>query len=333
MMRFKHPLIVIFTLFLVLCVITLIASNAGAMHLSINTLWQASATDPDWQIWLNIRLPRILLAILVGLALAVSGAIMQGLFRNPLADPSLLGISSGAALCVAAFIVFSLSLPSVLQNYGHIGAAFVGSLVVSLIIFSLNRTSNGNLARLLLAGIAINALCMSFIGVLSYVSNDQQLRTFSLWMMGTLGNVDWTSLTIAASVILPVCFICLWQGNKLNILQLGDEDAHYLGLNVERTKFILLFLSAMLVGCAVAMSGVIGFVGLVVPHLIRMTLGPDHRWLIPGSAIVGATLLLVADTLARIVVAPAEIPVGLLTGLIGGPYFLWLILRQPAGRI
>ncbi|OAT47992.1 FecCD family ABC transporter permease [Providencia heimbachae] len=333
MMRFKHPLIVIFILFLVLCVITLIASNAGAMHLSINTLWQASATDPDWQIWLNIRLPRILLAILVGLALAVSGAIMQGLFRNPLADPSLLGISSGAALCVAAFIVFSLSLPSVLQNYGHIGAAFVGSLVVSLIIFSLNRTSNGNLARLLLAGIAINALCMSFIGVLSYVSNDQQLRTFSLWMMGTLGNVDWTSLTIAASVILPVCFICLWQGNKLNILQLGDEDAHYLGLNVERTKFILLFLSAMLVGCAVAMSGVIGFVGLVVPHLIRMTLGPDHRWLIPGSAIVGATLLLVADTLARIVVAPAEIPVGLLTGLIGGPYFLWLILRQPAGRI
>ncbi|MDD9340410.1 MAG: iron ABC transporter permease [Providencia heimbachae] len=333
MMRFKHPLIVIFTLFLVLCVITLISSNAGAMHLSINTLWQASATDPDWQIWLNIRLPRILLAILVGLALAVSGAIMQGLFRNPLADPSLLGISSGAALCVAAFIVFSLSLPSVLQNYGHIGAAFVGSLVVSLIIFSLNRTSNGNLARLLLAGIAINALCMSFIGVLGYVSNDQQLRTCSLWMMGTLGNVDWTSLTIAASVILPVCFICLWQGNKLNILQLGDEDAHYLGLNVERTKFILLFLSAMLVGCAVAMSGVIGFVGLVVPHLIRMTLGPDHRWLIPGSAIVGATLLLVADTLARIVVAPAEIPVGLLTGLIGGPYFLWLILRQPAGRI
>ncbi len=333
MMRFKHPPIVIFILFLVLCIITLIASNAGAMHLSIKTLWQASATDPDWQIWLNIRLPRILLAILVGLALAVSGAIMQGLFRNPLADPSLLGISSGAALCVAAFIVFSLSLPSVLQNYGHIGAAFVGSLVVSLIIFSLNRSSNGNLARLLLAGIAINALCMSFIGVLSYVSNDQQLRTFSLWMMGTLGNVDWTSLTIAASVILPVCFICLWQGNKLNILQLGDEDAHYLGLNVERTKFILLFLSAMLVGCAVAMSGVIGFVGLVVPHLIRMTLGPDHRWLIPGSAIVGATLLLVADTIARIVVAPAEIPVGLLTGLIGGPYFLWLILRQPAGRI
>lgn len=333
MSRFKHPLIVIITLLIVLCAIILIASNTGAMHLSFAMLWQTPTTDPDWQIWLNIRLPRLLLAVLVGLALAVSGAIMQGLFRNPLADPSLLGISSGAALCVAAFIVFSLSLPSVLQQYGHIGAAFVGSIVVSLIIFSLNRTSNGNLARLLLAGIAINALCMSFIGVLSYVSNDQQLRTFSLWMMGTLGNVDWPSLSIAASVILPVCVICLWQGNKLNILQLGDEDAHYLGLNVERAKFTLLFLSAMLVGCAVAMSGVIGFVGLVVPHLIRMTLGPDHRWLIPGSAIVGAALLLVADTIARVAVAPAEIPVGLLTGLIGGPYFLWLILRQPVGRV
>ncbi|EJD6540415.1 iron ABC transporter permease [Providencia rettgeri] len=333
MSRFKNPFLVIIVLFLVLCGLTVLASNAGAMNFSFKTLWQASATDTDWQIWLNIRLPRILIAILVGLALAVSGAIMQGLFRNPLADPSLLGISSGAALSVAAFIVFSISLPTVMQGYGHVAAAFVGSLTVSFIIFSLNRSSNGNLARLLLAGIAINALCMSFIGVLSYISNDQQLRTFSLWMMGTLGNVDWTSLAIAASVILPISVVCLAQGNKLNILQLGDEDAHYLGLNVERAKFILLFLSAMLVGCAVAMSGVIGFVGLVVPHLIRMTLGPDHRWLIPGSAIVGASLLLIADTIARIAVAPAEIPVGLLTGLIGGPYFLWLILRQPAGKI
>lgn len=333
MSRIKYPLLAIVVLLVILIVTAMVASNAGAMNVSFKTLWQTPTTDSLWQIWLNIRLPRILLAILVGLALAVSGAIMQGLFRNPLADPSLLGISSGAALCVAAFIVLSFSLPSVLLNYGHIGAAFIGSLLVSIIIFSLNRYSNGNLARLLLAGIAINALCMSFIGVLSYISDDQQLRTFSLWMIGTLASVDWTSLTIAASVILPTCFICLWQGNKLNLLQLGDEDAHYLGLNVERTKFILLFLSALLVGCAVAMSGVIGFIGLVVPHLIRMPLGPDHRWLIPGSAIVGATLLLIADTIARTAVSPAEIPVGLLTGLIGGPYFLWLILRQPAGKI
>lgn len=333
MSRLKHPLSIITVLLFVLFVIILVASNVGALPLSFKTLWQKPTTDPEWQIWLNIRLPRILLAILVGLALAVSGAIMQGLFQNPLADPSLLGISSGAALCVATFIVFSFSLPTVLQSYGHISAAFVGSLVVSLIIFGLNRASNGNLARLLLAGIAINALCMSFIGVLSYISNDQQLRTFSLWMMGTLGNIEWTSLSIAATIIIPISVICLWQGNTLNILQLGDEDGHYLGLNVERTKFILLFLNALLIGCAVAMSGVIGFIGLVVPHLIRMTICADHRWLIPGSAIAGAALLLSADTLARIIVVPAEVPVGLLTGLIGGPYFLWLILLQPAGKI
>ncbi len=173
MSRIKYPLFAIIALLFVLMAIALLASNAGAMNVSFKTLWQTPATDPLWQIWLNIRLPRILLAILVGLALAVSGAIMQGLFRNPLADPSLLGISSGAALCVAAFIVFSFSLPTALLNYGHIGAAFVGSLIVSIIIFSLNRYSNGNLARLLLAGIAINALCMSFIGVLSYISDDQ----------------------------------------------------------------------------------------------------------------------------------------------------------------
>ena len=333
MSRFKHPLVKIFMLLVILGAVTVAASTVGAINLPLTTLLFAPSTDPDWQIWLTIRLPRVLLAILVGLALAVSGAMMQGLFRNPLADPSLLGISSGAALCVAAFIVLPFSLPTLMLSYGHLGAAFVGSLAVSLIIFSLNRMSNGNLARLLLAGIAINALCMSLIGVLSYMSNDQQLRTFSLWMMGSLGNVNWTSLTIAASVIVPTSLFCLLQGNALNILQLGDEDAHYLGLNVERSKFILLFLSALLIGCAVAMSGVIGFVGLVVPHLIRMTLGPDHRWLISGSAIVGACLLLTADTLARTLAIPAEIPVGLLTGLIGGPYFLWLILRQPAGRI
>ena len=333
MSRFKHPIAGISLLFIILVIIALTASNIGAMSLSFVTLWDAPISDPVWQIWLNIRLPRILLALLVGLALAVSGAIMQGLFRNPLADSGLLGISSGAALAVAAFIVFSFALPSILLKYGHIAAAFVGSLAVSMIIFSLNKWSNGNLSRLLLAGIAINALCMSFVGVLSYISDDQQLRTFSLWMMGSLGKVDWQSLIISASVILPTCLICLFQGRKLNLLQLGDEDAHYLGMNVERTKFILLLLSALLIGCAVAMSGVIGFIGLVVPHLIRMTLGPDHRWLLPGSAIVGAGLLLIADTIARTLAAPAEIPVGLLTGLIGGPYFLWLILRQPAGRI
>ncbi|MFN6883851.1 FecCD family ABC transporter permease, partial [Proteus mirabilis] len=202
-----------------------------------------------------------------------------------------------------------------------------------MIIFSLHQLSDGNLARLLLAGIAINALCMSFIGVLSYISTDQQLRQFSLWMMGSLSKIDWNTLAIATLVIIPISALACWQGHKLNLLQLGDEEAHYLGLNVRKTKFILLLLSAILIGCAVALSGVIGFVGLVVPHLIRMRLGSNHIWLLPATLLGGAILLLAADTLSRTLVSPAEIPVGLITGLLGGPYFLWLILRQPAGRM
>ncbi|KAH8269141.1 hypothetical protein KR044_009991 [Drosophila immigrans] len=288
----------------------------------------AEQNDAAWHIWLNIRLPRVLLAVVIGCALAVSGAVMQGLFRNPLADPSLLGISSGGALFVALFIVMPLALPVTIALYGHMLAAFLGSLLVSLLIYGISRSGHGNLSQLLLAGIAINALCMAAIGVLSYVSSDQQLRQFSLWMMGSLSQSQWPTLAVSASLILPTALLTLLQARRLNLLQLGDEEAHYLGVNVQRAKLQLLLLSALLIGAAVAMSGVIGFVGLVVPHLVRMRLGGDHRWLLPCSALGGACLLLVSDTLARTLVAPAEMPVGLMTSLIGGPYFLWLVMRQ-----
>ncbi len=162
-------------------------------------------------------------------------------------------------------------------------AAFLGSLLVSLLIYGISRSGHGNLSRLLLAGIAINALCMAAIGVLSYVSSDQQLRQFSLWMMGSLSQSQWPTLAVSASLILPAALLTLLQARRLNLLQLGDEEAHYLGVNVQRAKLQLLLLSALLIGAAVAMSGVIGFVGLVVPHLVRMRLGGDHRWLLPCS--------------------------------------------------
>ena len=333
MSRFRSPWMSIAILLILFTIITLISVNSGPLALSFSTLWDRSFDDIEWQIWLDIRLPRVLLAILVGGALAISGTIMQGLFRNSLADPGLLGISSGAALMVAIVIILPFSFLSVFSFYSHIIAAFIGGLIVAMIIFSLHQLSDGNLARLLLAGIAINALCMSFIGVLSYISTDQQLRQFSLWMMGSLSKIDWNTLAIATLVIIPISALACWQGHKLNLLQLGDEEAHYLGLNVRKTKFILLLLSAILIGCAVALSGVIGFVGLVVPHLIRMRLGSNHIWLLPATLLGGAILLLAADTLSRTLVSPAEIPVGLITGLLGGPYFLWIILRQPAGRM
>ena len=309
----------------------LLAANLGAMPLSLRTLWQAPLSDLAWQIWLTIRLPRVLLAVLTGMALAVSGAVMQGLFRNPLADPGLLGISSGAGLAVALSVVLPVSLPPLLALWLPSLAAFTGSLVVTLLIFSFSRLAQGQLARLLLVGIAINALCGAAVGVLSWLSNDQQLRQLSLWGMGSLSSAQWPSLLVCALLMVPALLLLQTRARRLNLLQLGEEDAHYLGVDVKRTQRQLLVLSALLVGTAVAVSGIIGFVGLVVPHVMRFCLGSDHRWLLPGAALAGAILLLLADTLARTVVIPAEMPVGLLTSLLGGPWFLWQILRQQRG--
>lgn len=311
---------------LLLLLAMLVAAHLGALRLSPVALLRDG--DPQqWQIWFNIRLPRVLLAVIIGIALAVSGTLMQGLFRNPLADPALLGISSGAALCVALTIVLPLAVSPLLTLYAQMLAAFGGSLAISLIIYLLSRGASVTLSRLLLAGIAINALCFALVGMLSYLSSDQQLRQFTLWSMGTLSRSEWHTLGACALLILPASLCALTLAQRLNLLQLGDEEAHYLGLDVARTKRQLLLLSAVLVGAAVAVSGVIGFIGLVVPHLFRLRLGADHRWLLPSAALGGAALLLLADTLARTLAAPAEMPVGMLTSLLGGPYFLWLILR------
>ena len=271
----------------------------------------------------------ILLAVLVGAALATAGVIMQGLFRNPMADPGLLGVSSGSALMVGVAIVLPFSFPVVLVVYEQMVFAIAGSLVVCTIIFLITqRHRDGSMMQLLLAGIAINALCGAAIGILSYIGDEQQLRQLTLWMMGNLGQAQWPTLLVASSFILPAIIATTCLAGTLNLLQLGDEEAHYLGVNVKRKRQQLLLVSSLLVGAAVSVSGIIGFIGLVIPHLIRMTTGANHRWLIPCSALAGACLLLMADTLARTLVQPAEMPVGLLTSLLGGPYFMWLILRN-----
>lgn len=311
-------------LLLILATLVLVGASQGALKITFASLQDEQYRD----IWLNIRLPRVLLAVLVGGALATAGVIMQGLFRNPMADPGLLGVSSGSALMVGVAIIFPISLPAVFLLYEQMIFAVAGSLVVCAVIFLISlRHTHGGMMQLLLAGIAINALCGAAIGVLSYVGDEQQLRQLTLWMMGSLGQAQWPTLLVAASFAIPAIIATGWLSNTLNLLQLGDEEAHYLGVNVKRRRQQLLLLSSLLVGAAVSVSGVIGFIGLVIPHLIRMTIGADHRWLIPCSTLAGASLLLVADTLARTLVQPAEMPVGLLTSLIGGPYFLWLILR------
>ncbi|UAK20340.1 iron ABC transporter permease [Kluyvera sp. CRP] len=312
---------------LLLVALTLFATTLGAMRLPLASIWP-SGDEVLRHIWLIIRLPRVLLALLVGSALALSGCVMQGLFRNPLADPGLLGISSGAALAVAFWLVLPISVPVLVALYAPMLAAFIGSLAVMAVIFVLSKAGDGSLSRLLLVGIAINALCGALVGMLSWISNDAQLRQLSLWGMGSLGQAEWPTLLVSATLIIPSSLVMWWMAARLNLLQLGDEEAHYLGVNVRVLQRVLLLCSAVLVAASVAISGVIGFIGLVVPHLMRMWLGPDHRGLIPGSLLAGAILLLIADTLARTIAAPAEMPVGLLTSLLGAPWFLWLIFRQ-----
>ena len=310
-----------------LLVMTLLATGFGALRLPVSLLWNNS-DDALRQIWLTIRLPRVLLALVIGGSLALAGCVMQGLFRNPLADPGLLGISSGAALAVALWVVIPLSLPALVMLYAPMLAAFLGALAATVVIFLLSQQRESSLSRLLLVGIAINALCGAAVGVLSWISNDAQLRQLSLWGMGTLGQAQWSTLLAVTSLMVPTVWIIWRLATALNLLQLGEEEAHYLGVDVKVVQRVLLLCSALLVAAAVAVSGVIGFVGLVVPHLMRMWLGADHRAVIPGSVLAGAFLLLIADTVARTLVAPAEMPVGLLTSILGAPWFLWLIFRR-----
>lgn len=306
---------------------TLLATTFGAMRLPLASLWTAG-DEGLRQIWLTIRLPRVLLALLVGSSLALCGCVLQGLFRNPLADPSLLGVSGGAALTVAVWLVLPFSVPAIVALYAPMVAAFIGSFTVMMIIFLLSQSQDSTLSRLLLVGIAINALCAAAVGMLSWISNDAQLRQLSLWGMGTIGQAQWSTLAVAATLMVPSSLVIWRVSAQLNLLQLGDEEAHYLGVNVPRLQRVLLFCSALLVASSVAICGIIGFIGLVVPHLMRLLLGADHRGLVPGSVLMGGLLLLVADTLARTVVAPAEMPVGLITSFIGAPWFLWMIFKQ-----
>lgn len=301
----------------------------GALGLSWDML-SGDANATAWQIWWQLRVPRLLLGLGIGMLLAGSGAAMQGLFRNPLADPTLLGMASGAGLAVAIWIVMLDGATGSLGLYGQFVAGFLGAFGVGLVIFAIGaRAPGGNaLFTLLLAGLAINTLAGAGGGVLAFMANDQQLRQLSLWGMGSLANALWPSV-----IGLWCCaLIALWglmrSRNDLDLLQLGDFTAHGAGLDTARLRRRVVLATALGVGASVALAGIIGFIGLLVPHALRLWIGPGHQRLLPAAMLGGALLLIVADGLARTLASPAEIPVGLLTSLLGGPYFLWLILRE-----
>jgi iron complex transport system permease protein len=286
----------------------------------------------------DIRLPRAVLGLMAGAGLAVSGAVMQGLFRNPLADPGVVGVSAGASFGAVGSIVLG---PTLLAPLAYVlgplllpVSAFVGGLAVTILLYVIaSRDGETQVATLLIAGIAIGALAMAGTGLFVYMAEDLQLRDISFWNLGSLAGATWEKALIATAVIAPSLMVMPFLARGLNAFTLGEAAAMHMGVPVERLKKLAIFLVAAMTGVAVAFCGVIGFVGIIVPHILRLAVGPDHRFLLPGSALLGGVLLIAADVVSRVIVAPAELPIGILTAIMGAPFFLWILFRGRRGQI
>jgi iron complex transport system permease protein len=332
-------ILVLVLLLLATALFSLTAGAADASPVSVlrDMIWGSAGADAvsqrDRIIIYDIRMPRILMGIVVGAGLAVAGAVMQGLFRNPLADPGLIGVSSGAGLgAVSVIVLGATSLAPVVDRLGTFALpafAFLGGLVVTLILYRVStRQGRTSIATMLLAGIALGALAAALMGVLIYIADDRQLRDLTFWQLGSLGGSTWTKLAASAPIVLIGLAATPFLARGLNALALGEATAAHLGVPVQRLKYITIVMVSAVVGASVAVSGGIGFVGIVVPHLLRLFIGPDNRYLLPASALLGAILLLLADAVSRTVVAPAELPIGIITALAGAPVFLWILLRK-----
>jgi len=296
-------------------------------HLGLIDAGELSQRDLS-VVW-NLRIPRALLGALVGASLAMAGASLQGLFGNPLADPGVVGVTHGASLGAVAAIVLGIANWSL---WAIPLAAFVGGGLTTALIYLLARPGKGSgNVTLLLIGIAIGAACSALIGFFTYVASDSQLQSLVFWQMGSLANANWQDLIAATPVFVIGTIALLRLSTALDMLALGERQAQHIGLDVRRTRIALVTFSALLVGSAVAFAGSVGFVGLVIPHFVRLLAGPAHRWLLPLSAALGALLIVLADTAARTLDPPSEIPLGLFTMALGAPFFLWLVMRQKPG--
>ena len=280
---------------------------------------------------MEIRLPRTILAVLIGAGLSISGALMQGLFRNPLADPGLVGISSGAALGAALVIVLGWSIPS-LEYWTLSIAAFIGSIVSTVCVMRLSKMGGKTIVtNMLLAGIAINAIAGAGTGLMVYLAEEDQLRDLTFWTLGSFGGAKWLEVKIAFFAVALPSAMGLFLSRPLNIMLLGEAQAHMLGVPLEKLKKLIVILVCIIVGSSVSMTGMIGFVGLVVPHLCRMMVGADNKKVLPASIALGGSLMIASDLLSRTLIMPAEFPIGIVTSIIGGPFFLMLLsLNQKA---
>lgn len=330
-----------------LLVALIIAAGIGSVPIPPSDLLRILADglpgvtlEPTWQpthaliLW-QIRLPRVVLAALVGASLGVAGGAYQGLFRNPLADPYILGVSSGAAVGAALAIALldqigrAASLPHWLKLGPVPVLAFAGGLITVTLVYRL-ATAGGKVPviGLLLAGVAVGSLATAIVSLIMYLTRPQARDAILFWMMGGLGGANWLKVAWILPHMAAGGLLLLLSGRELNAMLMGEETAHHLGVGVERLKRQVLTAGALLTASAVAFSGAIGFVGLIVPHLVRLLIGPDHRFLLPAAAVVGALVLVLADTLARSLLGAIELPVGLVMAVLGGPFFLWLLRRR-----
>ncbi|MEM1086627.1 MAG: iron ABC transporter permease [Pseudomonadota bacterium] len=320
--------------------------TVGAYDITVSeflrTIWGRLTGTPPQDISIvkigvieKIRMPRVLLGAFVGASLGIAGAAMQGFFRNPLADPALIGVSTGAALAAVAVIVIGGTLLApvveVLGSFAMPLFAFIGAFGTVAMIYQISL-SNGRVivATMLLAGVAANSLAFSGIGYLTFLADDDQLRDLTFWTLGSLGGAVWERALPACLLMAVSITGLLTLARPMNGLLLGEADAMNLGIDVEKLKFKAAFLTALGVGAATAVCGVIGFIGLVVPHLVRLVTGPDHRYVLPGSALLGAALILFSDLFARMAVSPAELPLGVVTAALGAPFFFWLLIKDKA---
>lgn len=335
-------ILLILTVVLVLTMV--ISSCVGAVQISFSELISIIAYHTglsDHQnfeaqqaaVFLNLRLPRVLLGVLIGAALGVSGAAIQGLFRNPLAEPGLIGISSGATLFAVIMIVLETKifkeLTGVIGFYALSLASFIGAGLTTMLVYRIAmRNGKTIITTLLLGGIAINALAGAFVGLLTYMATDAQLRNITFWSLGSLGGASWPTVTTLLPFVLIPVFGLPFLAKSLNALALGESQAMHMGVNVKVVKRIIIAMATMAVGASVAVAGMIAFIGLIIPHILRMTFTADHRLVVPGAALLGAALLTMADLIARTVVAPAELPIGILTAMIGAPVFIYIIITE-----
>ena len=334
---------------LLLFVCSVFSACIGALSISLTELWQiiifkigltniASFEEQKAIVFWIIRLPRVCLAVLVGAGLGIAGASLQGLFRNPIADSGLIGVTSGASLFAVIIIMLNAKYFGIINEIGGAYtlslASFVGAALTTMLVYQISRiTGDGGVSIILLCGIAINAFVNAITGLMTYMASDEQLRTITFWNLGSLGGANWTSVIAVAPFVFCSIIFLPYLSKALNLLVLGESQAAALGINITTLKRQVIILATIGVGASVAVAGTIGFVGLVVPHIIRNAFGPDHKTLLVGSALGGAIVLTLADTLSRTIVAPSELPIGILTALLGTPFFLYILWDQKRSRL